>query len=330
MGEWSERRVNARDVSALQRCAEDLTASPALARRARIVLLCAQGMAPTAVARQLDCSRQTVATWLGRYRAEGIDGLRDAPRPGRPARLNPAAVVVRTLQAPRGGHDRWSTRRLAAEFGISNVAVAKIWRQWGIRPESAGRATLLTEPVVDAAIVDVVGLFVSGPMVVFAVVVGEPRKRAGTAVGLGRAARSQLVASAAPGGCDVSSSLVGFLDRLQKPLRNHTSRDHRDDAGRSTPIRLLVRGDETLTRRWTLGQDAVAVHVIPPDLAWDRTVRVGCLMAGADGLGAASVQSLRMAITEHGDRGVFQWIRTPEECDGPTRAMTADRDTECG
>lgn len=303
--------VNPRDATALYLLAEDAAGNPVLARRARIVLLCEQGMAPHAVAWQMGCSRQTVVTWLERYRAEGIDGLRDAPRPGRPARLNPAAVVVRTLQTPGGGRNRWSTRRLAAEFGISNVTVANVWRQWGIRPEPGGRVALLTEPVLDTVINDVLGLFISRSMILFAVTVGEARRHPGTAIGLGRVASDRLADLATQQGRDDPPLPTDFLDQLEQLLCHRGSQDLSDHAGRSASARLLVWGDET-TRHWALTQDTIAAHVIPSHLR-DRIVRVGCLIAGADENGAASVNALRAAITEHDDREVFAWLRTADE-----------------
>nr|CAA9288480.1 hypothetical protein AVDCRST_MAG63-4152 [uncultured Armatimonadetes bacterium] len=60
-----------------------------LVRRARIVLLAAEGVPLDRVARQIGADRTIVRTWVDRYRADGLDGLRDRPRSGRPRTFSP-------------------------------------------------------------------------------------------------------------------------------------------------------------------------------------------------------------------------------------------------
>lgn len=105
--------VDARDGAVLRGWVGD-PARPALGRRVLIVLLCADGHGRSAVAARVHCSKQTVIVWRDRYLAEGFDGLRDAPRTGRPATVDPARVVLGTLQRPDPAGSRWSTRSLGA------------------------------------------------------------------------------------------------------------------------------------------------------------------------------------------------------------------------
>lgn len=67
------------------------------ALRASIVLLAAQGLRNADIARQLGVSRQTVTTWRQRYAAEGLDGLRDRARTGRPAAVDEGEIIVSIL-----------------------------------------------------------------------------------------------------------------------------------------------------------------------------------------------------------------------------------------
>ena len=60
-----------------------------LARRARIVLLAADGLAVRHIATQVGVDRNVVRTWLDRFRAQGVTGLQDRPRPGRPRAFPP-------------------------------------------------------------------------------------------------------------------------------------------------------------------------------------------------------------------------------------------------
>ncbi len=136
-----------------------------LATRARIVLLAADAVPNTEIARRLGVSRQTVVTWRGRYRSAGLAGLTDRARSGRPSEVDETEVVARTLEGPpqRLGVTHWSSRLLAAEVGISNVAVAKIWRKWKIQPWRSETFKFSTDPQLEAKVRDVVGLYLDPP-----------------------------------------------------------------------------------------------------------------------------------------------------------------------
>ena len=61
--------------------------APAIARRARIILACAEGADSKVVARRLKVTPGTVCKWRGRFVTDRLDGLYDEPRPGPSARL---------------------------------------------------------------------------------------------------------------------------------------------------------------------------------------------------------------------------------------------------
>jgi polyphosphate kinase len=88
------------------------------------------------VAAELGLSRDTVRKWRSRFLAQRLAGLRDAPRPGAPRTITDeqaAGVIARALlEAPPAGRRRWSTRLMAAEAGLSQSAVSRIWRQAGL------------------------------------------------------------------------------------------------------------------------------------------------------------------------------------------------------
>jgi len=143
--------------------------------RARIVLAAAGGESNTAIAERLGVTRQTVVTWRARYVADGLDGLGDRKRTGRPRVLDPLEVVVRTMEGPpkRLGVTHWSSRLLAAELGVSNVAVANIWRQHGLQPWRSETFKFSTDPQLDAKVRDVVGLYLAPPAKAVVVCVDE-------------------------------------------------------------------------------------------------------------------------------------------------------------
>jgi transposase len=74
-----------------------------ISRRAQAVVWWLGGQRPTHIARRLGVTRQSVARWCARFRAEGPPGLRDRPRSGRPPRAGAAAVA--TLTACLAGSD---------------------------------------------------------------------------------------------------------------------------------------------------------------------------------------------------------------------------------
>ena len=102
-----------------------------LAMRARIILQCRRGPSNREVARRLGLAEQTVCKWRQRFVAERVHGLRDQPRPGAPRSISDQqveAVLAKTLHESPPDTERWSSRRLASELGISQRAVLRIWR----------------------------------------------------------------------------------------------------------------------------------------------------------------------------------------------------------
>ena len=136
-----------------------------LARRARIVLLAADGVGTNEIVRRTGLSKPTVIFWKRRYAAEGVDGLEDRPKPGKPRTTDDVAVVLRTLEPPpeRLGVTHWSSRLLAAEMGLSNVKVAKVWREYKLQPWRTQTFKFSTDPELEAKVRDVVGLYLNPP-----------------------------------------------------------------------------------------------------------------------------------------------------------------------
>jgi transposase len=156
------------DRSRLESLTRSSSVRAGLAQRARIVLLAAEGLSNAEIARRTGTSRPTVVDWRARYDAGGIRALEDAPRSGRPPRIDEIAVVVATL-ADQGrppehlGVTHWSARLLAAELGISFASVARIWRRWNLQPWRVETFKFSTDPELDAKIRDVVGLYLHPP-----------------------------------------------------------------------------------------------------------------------------------------------------------------------
>src|SRR6516162_5823537 len=108
----------------------------ALALRARIVLACAEGIDNKVVTSRQRVTPQTVSKWRARFVEDRLDGLLDAPRPGAPRTIDDSrvdAVIAKTLESVPAGATHWSTRTMAREAGVSQTAVSRIWRAFGLR-----------------------------------------------------------------------------------------------------------------------------------------------------------------------------------------------------
>lgn len=111
---------------------------PALAQRARIVLGCLAGRSNLEVAQAEGVTNVTVGKWRRRFGAQGLAGLRDAPRCGGPRIIDDervAEVVRLTLEAAPPEASRWTTRSLGQRVGLSHATVGRIWREHQIAPE---------------------------------------------------------------------------------------------------------------------------------------------------------------------------------------------------
>jgi transposase len=286
-------RVDPEDAATLRGWTRCASVGPNAARRARIVLRSAEGVGPTALAAELGCSPQTVLTWRERYRTDGISGLADAPRPGRPVTVDQVAVVERTLYAPppRLRVRRWSSRLLAAEMGVSNVAVAKVWRSWGISPLDDGHVRLGADPPLDHPPAAFAGVHLDAAGGVLAVVAATGRPDARMPV-RARPRLGSRFGSLDLGGTVDGAGLVGFLDRFD------------DTPGER--LRLLVDRTPAQVRHWARRRGA-QVHTVPSGLDWTRMVRVAAVLAGATPAGAASVAGLRGAVIEHRPGRPLHW-----------------------
>jgi transposase len=151
----------------LERWARRRTSAQAVALRARIVLACAEGATNVAVAERLGIWPQTVAKWRGRFVRERLEGLSDEPRPGRPRTIaddQVEQVIVATLERPPPDHDtHWSTRSMARQVGMSQTAISRIWRAFGLKPHLEQTWKLSADPQFIDKVRDIVGLYLDPP-----------------------------------------------------------------------------------------------------------------------------------------------------------------------
>jgi transposase len=141
--------------------------SQALALRAQIVLAAAEGQSNTQIAAQQGCNAVTVGKWRQRYLDQGVAGLLDEPRVGRPREIGDDKVediIVATLQqAPPDEATHWSTRTMARHAKVSQTFVSRVWRAFGLKPHLVDTWKLSTDPQFVDKVRDVVGLYLDPP-----------------------------------------------------------------------------------------------------------------------------------------------------------------------
>jgi transposase len=160
----------------LERWARRAKSSQALALRCRIVLACAEGASNTQVAARLGISRPTVTQWRSRFVARRLEGLSDEPRPGAARTITDEQVervIVTTLEQTPADATHWSTRSLARATGMSQSAISRIWRAFGLKPHLVEVFKLSTDPQFIDKVRDVVGLYLNPPEAALVLCVDE-------------------------------------------------------------------------------------------------------------------------------------------------------------
>lgn len=150
----------------LERLQRSPSVPAGLARRARVVLLMADDISGTEIARMTGYTVVQVSRLRRRFAEERLAGIKDKPRSGRPMRINArkrAQVVAMTLKPPPAGVTHWSSRDLATEVGVSHSTVHRIWRAHDLQPHRIETFKFSTDPNAEEKIHDVVGLYLNPP-----------------------------------------------------------------------------------------------------------------------------------------------------------------------
>jgi transposase len=171
-----ELALTAQERATLERWARRRKSGQALAMRCRIVLACAEGASNAEVVRRLGVSRPMVTKWRSRFVARRLEGLADEPRPGAARTIDDEQVervLVATLETTPKDATHWSTRSLARHVGMSQSAISRIWRAFGLKPDLVDTFKLSTDPQFIERVRDVVGLYLNPPQAAMVLCVDE-------------------------------------------------------------------------------------------------------------------------------------------------------------
>lgn len=157
--------VSDEDRQKLESWTRSSTVSAGQRERAQIVLAIAGGDGVSGAARRLGVSRPTVIKWRDRFARDGIAGLGDLPRTGRPKTIDDAQIIAATLEPPPAklAVTHWSSRLLGKHLGIGDATVARAWRAYRVQSWRQGTFKFSTDPELEAKVRDVVGLYLDPP-----------------------------------------------------------------------------------------------------------------------------------------------------------------------
>jgi transposase len=162
--------LNDDERQTLEAWTRDQNAPPSGSRRralrAKMVLLCAEGLDDPTIAARLGTGQTTVGKWRARFVRDRLAGLDDSARAGVPRRITDAQiedVVLRTLERTPPGGLRWTRRAMAHATGLSRSTIDRLWRAFGLAPDRTAAEDVTGRALRLDRVRAVVGLCLSPP-----------------------------------------------------------------------------------------------------------------------------------------------------------------------
>jgi transposase len=135
-------------------------------KRARLIMMLAEGLSWNVIGERLPCTADYISRWKRRFEQERMAGLYARHRgsePDKAAAKIEAKVLAWTQKAPTDGSTHWSTRKLGKALGVSHMMVARIWAKHGLKPHRLERYMASDDPDFEAKAADVLGLYLNPP-----------------------------------------------------------------------------------------------------------------------------------------------------------------------
>lgn len=323
--------------------AQRRTAQQQEAQRARIILLCAEGLANQEVAQREKVSLPTVGKWRSRFAKARLEALVDAPRSGAPRRITDGQVeqiITKTLERTPTARTHWSSRLMAKEAGISDHSILRIWRAYGLKPHLSKSFKLSKDPMFVEKVRDIVGLYLNPPDKAIVLCVDEKSQTQALE-------RSQPILPLRPGLPERqthdyfrhgTTSLFAAYDTASGKVIGRCHQRHRHQeflrflelleeklpAEPGTEIHLIMDNYAThkvdKVKRWLLRHPRYHIHFTPTSSSWINLVErfFGKITDEAIRRGSfKSVKELQLAIehyiNEHNTNPQpFAWTASPE------------------
>jgi len=325
----------------LEKVVRSRRTAQAVALRGRIVLMTAEGMAPSAIGEQLGVSQPTIRKWRARYVEEGLAGLRNEPRPGRPRTLDDqrvADLLNQALQTRPSKRTHWSVRSFAAEANISKDMAHRLFRAAGIAPHRSRSFKLSNDPAFVDKVRDITGLYLNPPDQALVLCVDEKsqiqaleRTQPVLPMGLGyvegithdyvRHGTTTLFAA-----LDVANGQV--ISRVRAQHRHQEFLDFLRQIDKQTPPELdlhlivdyYVTHKHTKVKTWLARHPRVHMHFTPTYSSWLNQVErwFALITEGAIRRNSfTSVRELKQQIElfvqrYNADASPFRWVATAD------------------
>lgn len=325
----------------LERLARRARTNRHLSLRAKLILASADGLPDTTVAQKYHVNHKTVGVWRRRFVDSRLEGLYDEPRVGGPRKITDdkvEEVVVQTLETTPKACTHWSTRKMAANTGISKSSVGRIWRAHGLKPHIVRGFKLSNDPQFIEKVRDIVGLYMSPPdhaavfsfdekpqvqaleraQPILPMDLGMPERQTGNYVRHGtldlfaalNVATGEVLASTKKQ--HRAKDFVSFLakiDRAVDVLEVHVILDN------------LSAHKAPAVKRWLVRHPRFQLHFTPTYGSWLNLVERFFALLTEDALkrgSHTSIPQLRQAILDyveaHNERGKpFNWTKSADE-----------------
>lgn len=325
----------------LERVARSRRTPQAVAQRVRIVLMTADGMAPSVIGEQLGVSQPTIRKWRARYTEDGLAGLRNEPRPGRPRTLDDqrvADLLNQALQTRPSKQTHWSVRSFAAEANISKDMAHRLFRAAGIAPHRPRSFKLSNDPAFVEKVRDITGLYLNPPDHALVLCVDEKsqiqaleRTQPVLPMGLGyvegithdyvRHGTTTLFAA-----LDVANGQV--ISRVRAQHRHQEFLDFLRQIDKQTPPELdlhlivdnYVTHKHAKVKAWLLRHPRVHMHFTPTYSSWLNQVERWFALITERAIRRNSFTSVRELKQQielfvqryNADASPFQWVATAD------------------
>jgi transposase len=324
-------KLTAKQRSELRTIVARPTEAAGLVRRARVVLLSAEGVTGAEIALRLELTPEAVSRIRKRFREGGVKGLAERPKTGRKDNAVPAATVERIVQLamspPPPGRSRWTTRLLAKQAGLTSGCVSKILRKNGLKPHLSRTYKVSRDPAFVEKVEDVVGLYLNPPAHAVVLSVDEKtsiqalqRTQLPLPLRSGRAVRHTHDYKR-HGVVDLFAALEVASGKVTHDLRDsHTGADFlsfmKKVAGQYPGRELHVILDNSSThstpdvQAWLAENPCIQFHYTPTSASWLNQVEGFFGILGKQSLSVTDFPSKR-ALREHIKAYMLGWNRNP-------------------
>jgi Transposase and inactivated derivatives len=135
-------------------------------RRARLILMLADGSSYTVIQEALGCNRSYISQWKQRFEQDGLAGLysrHKGSQPSKKAMKLEVKILARVQQKPADGSTHWSVRKLAREVGTNPMRVSRVLRRARLKPHRIERYIASNDPEFETKAADIIGLYMNPP-----------------------------------------------------------------------------------------------------------------------------------------------------------------------